>query len=74
MALTSFRATGMMSPAASVTTTVSAMPISVHVRTSTGETVTTCTHAAISSLCRRAESLALPMLGYVDPYDDTWFN
>ncbi|WP_280665950.1 MULTISPECIES: hypothetical protein [unclassified Kitasatospora] len=50
------------------------MPISVSVRTFTGETLATCTHPAINALCRRAEALALPMLGYVDPYDDTWFN
>ncbi len=50
------------------------MPISVSVRTYTGETLATCTHPAIADLCQRAESLALPMLGYVDPYDDTWFN
>jgi hypothetical protein len=50
------------------------MPISVSVRTYAGETLATCTHPAINSLCRRAEALALPMLGYVDPYDDTWFN
>ncbi|WP_326708049.1 hypothetical protein OG758_00415 [Streptomyces sp. NBC_01474] len=34
----------------------------------------TSTHPAIGDLCRRAETLGLPMLGYVDPYDDTWFN
>lgn len=50
------------------------MPISVTVKTYTGETLATCTHQAIGSLCRRAGTLALPMLGYVDPYDDTWFN
>ena len=50
------------------------MPISVNVRTYTGETLAACTHPAIGDLCRRAETLALPMLGYVDPYDDTWFN
>ncbi|MFF4922370.1 hypothetical protein ACFY4B_17455 [Kitasatospora sp. NPDC001261] len=50
------------------------MPISVTVRTYTGETLAVCTHPAIGDLCRRAETLALPLLGYVDPYDDTWFN
>jgi hypothetical protein len=50
------------------------MPISVRVQTYTEETLATCTHPAIGDLCRRAETLALPMLGYVDPYDDTWFN
>ncbi|MDH6122925.1 hypothetical protein [Kitasatospora sp. GAS204B] len=50
------------------------MPISVSVRTYTGETLATCTHPAIGDLCQQAESLALPLLGYVDAYDDTWFN
>jgi hypothetical protein len=50
------------------------MPISANVRTYTGETLAACTHPAIGDLCRRAATLALPMLGYVDPYDDTWFN
>ncbi|MFI1583664.1 hypothetical protein [Embleya sp. NPDC020630] len=50
------------------------MPISVNVRTYTGQTPAVCTHPAINDLCRRAETLALPMLGCVDPYDDTWFN
>ncbi|MFD8321472.1 hypothetical protein [Kitasatospora purpeofusca] len=50
------------------------MPISVNVRTYTGETLAACTHPAIGGLCRRAAALALPMLGHVDPYDDTWFN
>ncbi|MFF0836637.1 MULTISPECIES: hypothetical protein [unclassified Streptomyces] len=46
----------------------------MNVRTYTGETLAACTHPAIDDLCRRAETLALPMLGHVDPYDDTWFN
>ena len=50
------------------------MPISVKVRTNTGKTLATSTHPAIGSLCRRAGTLALPMLGYIDPYDDTSFN
>ncbi|MFI6495656.1 hypothetical protein [Streptomyces sp. NPDC050564] len=50
------------------------MLISVIVRTYTGEILVTCTHPAIGSMCRRAATLALPMLGHVDPYDDTWFN
>ncbi|MFJ4792596.1 hypothetical protein [Kitasatospora purpeofusca] len=50
------------------------MPISVNVRTYSGETLAACTHPAIGGLCRRAATLALPMLGHVDPYDDTWFN
>lgn len=50
------------------------MPISVSVRTYTGETLAICTHPAIGDLCRRAGALTLPMLGYVDPHDDTWFN
>ncbi|MEY6565634.1 hypothetical protein ACWEJQ_01015 [Streptomyces albidoflavus] len=50
------------------------MPISVDVRAYTGETLAACTHRAIGELCRRAATLAFPMLGHVDPYDDTWFN
>ncbi|HEX2772414.1 MAG TPA: hypothetical protein VHN18_08310 [Micromonosporaceae bacterium] len=28
----------------------------------------------INELCRRANGAGLPMLGYVDEYDDTYFN
>ncbi|MEU0679384.1 hypothetical protein [Streptomyces albogriseolus] len=31
-------------------------------------------HPSIADLCRRAASQNLPMLGYVDPCDDTVFN
>ncbi|GGV45355.1 hypothetical protein GCM10010495_73610 [Kitasatospora herbaricolor] len=50
------------------------MPIGLNVRTSSGETLTACTHPALGDLCRRAATLALPMLCHVDPYDDTWFD
>ncbi|WP_380282511.1 hypothetical protein [Kitasatospora purpeofusca] len=50
------------------------MPISVNVRTYIGEILAVCTHPALGDLCRQAETFAMPLLGYVDPYDDTWFN
>ncbi|MGW5257560.1 hypothetical protein ACWERW_32215 [Streptomyces sp. NPDC004012] len=50
------------------------MGISARVQTYTGDTVAVSTNPAIAALCRRAAALAIPMLGYVDPYDDTWFN
>ncbi|MEU3874424.1 MULTISPECIES: hypothetical protein [Streptomyces] len=50
------------------------MPISVHVQTNIGDTVALSTHTALDALCRRAAALAMPMLGYVDPHGDTWFN
>ncbi|HEX3791684.1 MAG TPA: hypothetical protein VHW44_27735 [Pseudonocardiaceae bacterium] len=50
------------------------MAISVQVRAFSGAVETTCTHPAIPSLCQRASRLGMPMLGFVDPYDDTVFN
>lgn len=50
------------------------MGMSVRVQEYTGGTVAVSTHPGIGALCQRAAVLALPMLGYVDPYDDTWFN
>lgn len=50
------------------------MGISARVQTYTGDTVVVSTKPAIDALCRRAAELAMPMLGYVAPYDDTWFN
>lgn len=50
------------------------MGISVQVRTFAGAVEATCVHPSIADLCRRAASQNLPMLGYVDPWDDTVFN
>jgi hypothetical protein len=50
------------------------MGISVQVRTVTGAVEATCVHPSIADLFRRAASQNLPMLGYVDPCDDTVFN
>ncbi|MGI5226491.1 hypothetical protein [Actinoallomurus sp. CA-142502] len=50
------------------------MGISVQIRTFTGAVEATCTHPAIDGLCERARHLDLPMLGGVDPHDDTVFN
>ncbi|MXG30494.1 hypothetical protein [Streptomyces sp. YIM 132580] len=50
------------------------MGLSVQVRTFTGVVEATCVHPSIADLCERAASRGLPLLGYVDPYDDTVFN
>ncbi|WP_411137999.1 hypothetical protein [Streptomyces sp. C10] len=50
------------------------MGISVQVRTFAGTVEATCVHPAIAALCGRAASQNLPLLGCVDPYDDTVFN
>ncbi|MGN3957847.1 hypothetical protein ACGV4K_22475 [Streptomyces sp. WAC8370] len=50
------------------------MGISVQVRAYTGAVEATCVHPSIADLGRRAASQNLPMLGYVDPCDDTVFN
>ncbi|MFE9500888.1 hypothetical protein [Streptomyces collinus] len=50
------------------------MGISVQVRTFTGTVEATCVHPSIADLCRRAARQNLPMLGHVDPCDDTVFN
>ncbi|GAA1139387.1 hypothetical protein F4556_006946 [Kitasatospora gansuensis] len=50
------------------------MPISVHLRTYTGETLAICSHPSINALCLRAHNLGLPGLGHVDPEDNTVFN
>ncbi len=50
------------------------MGISARVQTYTGDIVVVSTNPAIDALCRRAAALAMPMLGHVDPHDDTWFN
>ncbi|GFE16778.1 hypothetical protein Sgleb_48250 [Streptomyces glebosus] len=50
------------------------MGISVQVRTFTGAVEATCVHSAFAVLCGRAVSKNLPLLGFVDPYDDSVFN
>ncbi|MFD8222421.1 hypothetical protein ACFV2U_54600 [Streptomyces sp. NPDC059697] len=50
------------------------MGISVQVRTFTNAVEATCVHPAIAALCAQAASQSLPLLGCVDPYDDTVFN
>ncbi|MDT9681153.1 hypothetical protein RND61_03540 [Streptomyces sp. TRM76323] len=50
------------------------MGISVQVRTFTGTVEATCAHPSVPALCERATSQNLPLLGCVDPYDDTVFN
>ncbi|WP_405651391.1 hypothetical protein OG581_12555 [Streptomyces sp. NBC_01386] len=50
------------------------MGISVQVRTFTGAVEATCVHPAIAAVCGRAARQNLPLLGCVDPYDDTMFN
>jgi len=50
------------------------MALSVQVRAYGGIAEAFCTHPAIARLCRRAADLALPLLGCVDPFDDTVFN
>jgi hypothetical protein len=50
------------------------MGISVQVRTCTGTIEATCTHPALAAVCGRAETGNLPLLGLIDPYDDTVFN
>ncbi|KOU28198.1 hypothetical protein ADK53_35390 [Streptomyces sp. WM6373] len=44
------------------------------VQTFTGMVEATCVHTSISDLYRRAASQDLPLLGYVDPCEDTVFN
>jgi hypothetical protein len=48
--------------------------ISVHVRAYGGSVEAQSTHPSIGPMCQLAAESALPMLGYVDPYDDTTFN
>ncbi|MFF4197335.1 hypothetical protein [Nonomuraea sp. NPDC001831] len=50
------------------------MGISVMVWTFSGDMEGQSLHPAINALCDRALGLGLPMLGYVDPCDDTIFN
>ncbi|MCW7946971.1 hypothetical protein AAW14_34660 [Streptomyces hygroscopicus] len=50
------------------------MGISVQVRTFTGTVEATCVYRAVAALCERAASQNLPLLGCVDPCDDTVFN
>jgi hypothetical protein len=48
--------------------------ITVVVRGYSGAIEARSAHAAIGRLCRLAAESALPMLGYIDVYDDTTFN
>lgn len=50
------------------------MPLSILVRTYTGEVLATSVHPAIGAVCESARKRGLVMLGYVDKYDDTVFN
>ncbi|MEU6107549.1 hypothetical protein ABZ853_03925 [Streptomyces albidoflavus] len=50
------------------------MGISVEVRTYTGAVEARCVHPSVADLCGRAAGRNLPMLGHVDPLDDTVFN
>lgn len=50
------------------------MGISLEVRTGTGAVEATCVHPFVADLRRRAASRNLPILGHVDPRDDTEFN
>ena len=48
--------------------------MSVGVQTYGGTVEARSTHPSIGRVCQFAAESALPMLGYVDPYDDTTFN
>ncbi|MER6025614.1 hypothetical protein [Streptomyces sp. NPDC001851] len=50
------------------------MPLSILVRTYTGEVLATSAHPAIGAICESARKRGLVMLGCVDKYDDTVFN
>ena len=50
------------------------MAISVLVRTHTGKVLARSTHSSLGAVCRLAKADDLPLLGGVDPYDDTVFN
>ncbi|MCT9112668.1 hypothetical protein ACFWD7_57970 [Streptomyces mirabilis] len=50
------------------------MPLSILVRTYTGEVLATSLHPAIGAICESARKRGLVMLGCVDKYDDTVFN
>jgi hypothetical protein len=50
------------------------MGISVQIRAYDGTIEATCIHPAIGALCQRASRLEMPMIGCIDPYDDTVFN
>lgn len=50
------------------------MPLSVLVRTYTGEILARSLHPAIASICDSARERGMAMLGCVDKYDDTVFN
>jgi hypothetical protein len=48
--------------------------IDVKVVSNLGEIRGTAGGVEINDLCRRASEAGMPMLGYVDEYDDTYFN
>lgn len=50
------------------------MPLSVRVWTLPDMNLARCIHPDLNRLVEFAQSLKLPMLGNVDPYDDTRFN
>lgn len=50
------------------------MPMSVLIRSYSGEILGRSIHRSLGQVCRSARDRALPMLGDVDPYDDTVFN
>ncbi|MGW1913218.1 hypothetical protein ACWCQS_21395 [Streptomyces sp. NPDC002076] len=50
------------------------MPLSILVRTYTGEILATSVHPGIGAICESARKRGLAMLGCVDKYDDTVFN
>ncbi|MFJ5530566.1 hypothetical protein [Streptomyces sp. NPDC093261] len=50
------------------------MPLSILVRTYTGEVLATSVHPSIGAVCESARKQGLVMLGCVDKYDDTVFN
>ncbi|MEU8611133.1 hypothetical protein AB0C29_24415 [Actinoplanes sp. NPDC048791] len=50
------------------------MAISVRVTSNIGEIRGNAGGAEINRLCERAAAAGMPMLGYVDEYDDTYFN
>jgi hypothetical protein len=53
---------------------VSHLALSVKVEDYSGELIASCLHGSLNALCRLAHRLEMPMLGYVDEYDDTTFN
>ncbi|MFV2017822.1 hypothetical protein [Micromonospora sp. LOL_023] len=50
------------------------MALDVIVRAYTGERIASCEHCSLNRLCEYASTAGIPMLGHIDPYDDTIFN